>query len=109
MRLEVTSGPGEPDRLYSAITRLLSENELCSMATLSPGLEAHIHTAFFAWSTDLELSFLSDPASSHARYLERASTMAVAVFDSHQRWGAEHRGIQLFGACRQSEGSELAR
>lgn len=30
--------------------------------------------------------------------------MAVAVFDSHQRWGGADRGVQLFGAGSEAVG-----
>ena len=31
--------------------------------------------------------------------------MAMAVFDSHQLWGAAHKGVQIFGNCILAEGS----
>jgi uncharacterized protein YhbP (UPF0306 family) len=85
------------ERLAEAVHRVLGETMLCSMATLGPGNQVHINTAFFAWNEALELFFLSSPDAVHSRNLERVPTMAVAVVDTHQRWGTDHRGLQLFG------------
>jgi uncharacterized protein YhbP (UPF0306 family) len=90
--------PGvDSDLLAEAVHRVLGETTLCAMATLGAENQVHINTAFFAWNEALELFFLSLPEAVHCRNLERAPTMAVAVFDSHQRWGTSHRGLQLFG------------
>jgi uncharacterized protein YhbP (UPF0306 family) len=85
------------ERLAEAVHRILGETMLCSMATLGPGNQVHINAAFFAWNETLELFFLSAPDAVHWRNLERVPTMALAVFDGHQRWGTHHRGLQLFG------------
>ncbi len=101
--------PGvDPERLAEAVHRVLGETMLCSMATVGSGNQVHINTAFFAWSEALELFFLSAPDAVHCRNLERVPTMAVAVFDGHQRWGAHHRGLQLFGAGGRVETPKLA-
>jgi len=92
--------PGFPaNRIAEAVRRILSGTPLCSMATRGAGDYVHINTAFFAWNEAMELFFLSAPDSVHSRNLERVPTMAVAVFDSHQPWGALHRGLQLFGTA----------
>jgi uncharacterized protein YhbP (UPF0306 family) len=90
--------PGvDADRLAEVVRRILGETTLCAMATLGPENQVHINTAFFAWNEAVELFFLSLPDAVHCRNLEGAPTMAVAVFDSQQRWGTPHRGLQLFG------------
>ena len=87
------------ERLYDRVIRILEDNNLCSMATNGEKERVHINTAFFCFSDQLDLHFLSDPASIHCRNLSRSPHMAMTVFDSHQRWGAAHRGLQLFGHC----------
>ncbi len=86
--------------LRASLTRILRRNVLASFATVSPDGRAHINTAYYAWAEDWSLVFFSYPDSCHARNLELNSSMAVAVFDSHQRWGNPDQGVQLFGRCR---------
>lgn len=102
--------PGYPaDRLYAAVARILASNDLCSMATRNADGTLHINTAFFCYSDDLELFFLSEPDSIHCQNVARSPGMAMAVFDSHQRWGAPHRGLQLFGDCTLATGEVKGR
>jgi len=74
------------------------------MATLSPGNRPHINTAFFCYSSDLEICFLSAPISQHARNLGRNPSMAMTIFRSQQAWDQPGRGLQLFGTCREATG-----
>ena len=98
---------GEPtvreDRFRRSLNRILRRTVLCSISTVSSAGRAHVNTAYFAVSSDLELYFLSDPLSQHARNIRRNPSAAVAVFDSHQTWGKADRGAQLFGRCTQAE------
>lgn len=93
------------ERLYNSVTRILASNMLCSMATQGEKGGAHINTAFFCFSDDLDCYFLSNPASVHCQNISRSPQMAIAVFDSHQLWGAAHKGLQIFGNCALAEGS----
>ncbi len=92
-------------RLYRAVVRILEANELCSMASVSDGGQVHINTAFFCFGDELDLYFLSEPASVHGRNISRSPHLAIAVFDSRQRWGAAHKGLQLFGSCAPAIGA----
>jgi uncharacterized protein YhbP (UPF0306 family) len=90
--------PGfESDRLSASVARILTANALCSMATRTEAGTLHINTAFFCFSPDLVLYFLSRPESLHCHNLARVPQMAVAVFDSRQLWGDPHAGLQLLG------------
>ncbi len=93
------------ERLRGSVGRILSSNALCSMATRGAESAVHINTAFFCFSDDLALYFLSEPASVHCRNVSRSPGTAIAVFDSHHRWGAAHEGLQLFGECRPATGA----
>jgi len=92
------------ERIRHSIARILRENVLCSMSTVSPGNRAHINTAYFCATSDLKLYFLSDPSSRHCRNLERNPSLAMTIFRSAQVWGSEDRGLQLFGTCRRTRG-----
>ena len=91
-------------RIRKSIARILRENVLCSMSTIAPGNRAHINTAYFCYSPDLTLYFLSDPGSLHCKNLERHPSMAMTIFTSAQDWGGSDRGMQLFGTCRRIRG-----
>lgn len=95
--------PAEP-RVRRAVRRILEENSLCAIATVSPSGRAHGNTAYFAWSEPLAVFFLSHPDSRHCRNLRDRPTMTIVVFDSRQKWGGADRGLQLFGICRETRG-----
>jgi uncharacterized protein YhbP (UPF0306 family) len=106
MSVTLVSPDYSSERVYNSIARLLAANKLCSIATQRKNGEVHISTAFFSFGDDLDLHFLSNPASVHCQYLSRSPQVAIAVFDSHQIWGAAHKGLQLFGICDLAEGIE---
>ncbi|HEX3233994.1 MAG TPA: pyridoxamine 5'-phosphate oxidase family protein [Gemmatimonadales bacterium] len=87
----------DSDRIYASVVRILDTNALCAMATRSESGALHISTAFFCFSPDIVLYFLSHPDSLHCQNLARTAQMAVAVFDSSQEWGDPHSGLQLHG------------
>ena len=96
-------------RVQSSVFGILGQNVLCSMSTVGPKNRAHINTAYFAYSPELELYFLSDSDSRHCRNLLRNPSMAIAVFSSSQEWSGHDRGIQLFGTCRRPRGRDAER
>jgi uncharacterized protein YhbP (UPF0306 family) len=77
------------------------------MATVTRPHEAHVNTAYFAFSETLELFFLSHPGSLHCRNLEANASVAIAVFSSAQRWTDPGRGVQLFGRAAPARGRRL--
>jgi uncharacterized protein YhbP (UPF0306 family) len=91
-------------RVQKSMFRILRENVLCSISTVAPGNRAHINTAYFCYSPDLELYFLSEVDSVHCRNLERNASMAMTIFRSAQVWGLPSRGIQLFGRAHPAKG-----
>lgn len=93
------------NKVRRSIFRILNDNVLCSMATVSDNGRAHINTAYFSFTADLELYFLSHPDSTHCRNLATNPSMAVSVFSSEQSWSGPDQGVQLFGTCRQTRGS----
>lgn len=91
-------------RLRSLAGSLLDASTLCAIATTSAGARAHVNTAYFAWSDRLDLVWLSDPEAVHSRNVRERSTVAIAVYDSHQSWDRPDRGIQLFGTAWEATG-----
>jgi uncharacterized protein YhbP (UPF0306 family) len=95
-----------PGARISRLARdVLEGSALCAIATVTPRANAHVNTAYFAWNRELEIVWLSDPAATHSRSLRAASTVAIAVYDSHQTWGEKDRGIQLFGSAGEVAGA----
>jgi uncharacterized protein YhbP (UPF0306 family) len=69
---------------------------------------AHVNTAYFAWSPELDIVWLSDPRAGHSRNLRANPSAAVAVYASTQTWGEADRGIQLFGTAQEATGERAA-
>src|SRR6266508_4560196 len=83
-------------RIATTARRLLDASALCAIATVAPDGRAHVNTAYFAWSLEFELVWMSDPSAKHSRNIRTNDTIAIAVYDSTQTWGTADRGIQLF-------------
>src|SRR5256714_6644685 len=96
-------------RIRASVLRVLASNKLCSIATVARENRAHINTAFFAYSPNFELYFLSDPQSLHCRNLVSNPSMAMTIFNSSQNWDAPGRGIQLFGRGHRTQGRQAVR
>ena len=109
MGIRVISKGFSHSRMRKSVFRILRESMLCSMATVKGASRAHINTAFFAYSDQLEFYFLSDPRSIHCRNLSTNPSMAMTVFRSSQKWDESGRGLQLFGRCSEAKGSQATR
>jgi uncharacterized protein YhbP (UPF0306 family) len=97
------------ERVHSAVFAILSCNVLCSIATVTPDNRAHINTAYFCFSDELDLYFLSHPRSSHSQNLLANSSAAVTVFSTSQIWTNPGKGLQLFGICSQTRGKHTGK
>lgn len=95
----------ESARVERSISAILASTRLCSIATVlyddheQPPM-AWINNAYFAWSKDFSLFYLSELTTVHAKNVAANGTAAVAVADSQQTGEAGKRGLQLFGTCR---------
>ncbi len=69
-------------RIRSAAEELLEASSLCAIATVEPGGRAHVNTAYFAWTPDFRIVWLSDPGARHSRNLSANPSTAIAVYDS---------------------------
>lgn len=90
-------------RLRILARRLLNASTLCAISTVSADGRAHINTAYFAWTASFDIVWRSAPGH-HSRNLRRHPSVAVAVYDSAQKWGGSDRGIQIFGSAREATG-----
>ena len=95
-------------RVRRSVFRVLEQNGLCSIATVTPEGRAHINTAYFVYPKDLDLYFFSYPTSLHCRNLTTNPSMAMTIFRSDQPWGTPGHGIQLFGLAREVRGADAA-
>lgn len=105
MTIELSKRRVASGRLAAEARSLLEASTLCAIATVTSGGQAHVNTAYFAWSDELQLVWLSEPHAKHSRNVRANGRASVAVYDSAQRWGDGDRGIQLFGTVRELEHS----
>jgi uncharacterized protein YhbP (UPF0306 family) len=63
-----------------------------------------VNTAYFAWSGEFDIVWISEPRARHSRNLASNPSAALSVYDSNQVWGEPDRGIQLFGTAREVPG-----
>jgi uncharacterized protein len=99
--IERSNRPISSGRIAAAARRLLDASTLCAVATVAPAGRAHVNTAYFAWSPELDLVWLSEPRARHSRNIRANPSASVAVYSSEQHWGKADRGIQLFGTARE--------
>lgn len=101
VRTELSKRRISPTRLARVARRLLDAASLCALATVDQRGRAYINTMYFASTDRFEVVWISAPDPHHSRNIRADGTAAVAVLDSHQRWGGRDRGIQVFGAARE--------
>src|SRR5919201_2126343 len=105
MAIELSKRRVAPGRLAAEARSLLEVSTLCAIATVTSCGEAHVNTAYFAWSDEFQLVWLSEPHAQHSRNVRANGRASVAVYHSAQKWGGRDRGIQLFGTARELEHS----
>jgi uncharacterized protein YhbP (UPF0306 family) len=93
-------------RIAATARQLLDASTLCTIATVTASGRAHINTAYFAWSRDFDIVWLSEPRAAHSRNLRANPSAAIAVYDSNQTWGEPDRGIQLFGSAGEARDAD---
>jgi uncharacterized protein YhbP (UPF0306 family) len=103
--IERSKQPIASGRITATVRRLLDGSTLCAIATVTRSGRAHVNTAYFAWSADFSLIWLSEPGARHSRNIRANGSAAVAVYDSRQTWGKPDCGIQLFGTAREAGGA----
>ena len=101
MAIEQSKRPVAAARMAKAARSLLDASTLCAIATVGPDRSAYVNTAYFAWSPELDVVWLSEPHAQHSQNIRAQGTAAIAVYDSTQSWGKPDRGIQLFGSAHE--------
>jgi len=94
--------------INKSLNEILSSNILLSMASIKDGKESWIHTAYYAYSPNLRLYYLSAPSAQHSKNIEQSQSVAVSIFDTHQNPTDKKSGLQLFGVCRRAVSEEVA-
>ena len=94
------------EALNLSITKILSSNILCSIASINKS-ESYIHTAYFCFNDKLKLYFISDPSTQHTANIKSNPSVAIAIYDSKQPWDDNKRGLQIFGKCEIAKGTKL--
>ena len=92
--------------LRPIVQGILDETVLCSMSTVNEDGTAHVNTAFFCADSEWRLFFISSNDTRHSRNIVTRSSLAVAVFDSHQDWDDWKIGLQMFGTCGVARGRD---
>lgn len=65
-----------------------------------------IATVYYTFDSELNLYFLSDPTTLHAKQILHNPKVAVAIADSNQDIKKPKRGLQLWGKVEQIKGIE---
>jgi uncharacterized protein YhbP (UPF0306 family) len=102
MAIRRSSRPVSSERIARAARRLLDASTLCAIATTSPRGRPHVNTAYFAFTNQFDVVWVSERSARHSINLRANAASAVVVYDSSQRWGGPDRGIQLFGSAREA-------
>ena len=104
--------PEYPDHVINqSLTTALNHTELFSLATINSETSSPtswINTAYFSFTPDLTIFFLTPETTKHSQNLASNNSAAVNVFDTNQS-GAHKLGIQLFGHAHKTHGHELRR
>lgn len=81
------------------VLSFLSESAPKLMTVATYGEHPWIATVYFGYDDDLNLYFISDATTLHARQIAANSRVAVAIADSSQTPDAKKKGLQLFGTA----------
>lgn len=106
MKFDLICGSHSAAKVTASVIRVLRTNILLSMATVDRRRSAHVNTAYFCYTDALDIYFVSAANSRHAQNVLKMPRVGSVVFDSRQRWNADHSGLQLFGRCREATPAE---
>ncbi|PIV10007.1 hypothetical protein COS31_03685 [Candidatus Roizmanbacteria bacterium CG02_land_8_20_14_3_00_36_15] len=77
------------------VLEFLTCHKLMTLATY--GDHPWIASVFYSFDNDLNLYFISSPATIHGQQMKKNNQVAVAIADSHQKPSDVKRGLQIFG------------
>jgi len=81
------------------ILDFLKKHKLMFVAT--QGTHPWIAALYYSFDRDLNLYFLSDPATLHCKHIEKNVNVAVAIADSTQHPRVLKKGLQIYGLAKQ--------
>lgn len=84
---------------YQIIDYLNSHN-LMQIATYGDD-HPWIASVYYTFDKDLNLYFLSSPATIHCKQIKENNKVAVAITNTNQPINAQKKGLQLYGTARQ--------
>ena len=73
MTIERSNRPIAAARMAAAARQLLAASTLCAIATVTPSGRAYLDTAYFAWTRDYDIVWLSAPRAQHRRRSKRTT------------------------------------
>lgn len=77
------------------VLEFLASKKLMVLAT--NGEHPWIANVFYSFDNDLNLYFISNPATIHGRHLEKNNKVAASIVDSHQKPSDSKKGLQIYG------------
>lgn len=80
----------------------LSTKKLMILATY--GEHPWIASVFYSFDNDLNLYFISNPATIHGRQMEKNKKVAASIVDSHQKPSDVKKGLQIYGVVESVSG-----
>ncbi len=101
----LNAGGYDQKSLRDSISFILETTKLCSMGTSNDN-SPHINTAYFAYTDELVIYFLSKPIRQHSLNLAKNPTISLTIFDSAQPFANLCQGLQIFGECILATGTK---
>ena len=83
--------------MAAAARQLLAASTLCAIATVTPSGRAYVNTAYFAWTRDYDIVWLSAP---RGHWVEDAIVCDVECGETHRQRAAKHGAMAARGSSR---------
>lgn len=90
------------DTLTDQLASLLKSISTLSLATVDRQGQPHAANLYFAPDEELNLYFVSDPASTHSQHVIERPAVAATLYAPVKMW-QQIRGVQLHGRCDKVE------
>lgn len=79
--------------------KIITKNQYVSIASADSQGRPWVSPVVYAYDEDWNLYFVSMPSSRHCQNIKTNKNIALAIFDSHQKWG-QGVGLQIEGQAR---------
>ncbi|PID30578.1 hypothetical protein CSA80_01065 [Candidatus Saccharibacteria bacterium] len=88
------------EQLNESIAAILEANQTGAMSSIA-GDKAHINTAYFAYTSKLELFFVSLPSDTHSINITENNSVALSFWSESSTWSENLQGVQIFGTAEE--------